>query len=50
MPKIKLTEDEVRQIRINRNGLTDKQQAEKFNCHRNTIWNIRNGAQRASVK
>ena len=50
MPIIKLTEDQVRDIRANRNGLTDKQQAEKFNVHRNTIWLIRNGIQRASVK
>ena len=50
MPIIKLTEDQVRQIRENRKGLTDKQQAEKYGCHRNTIWNIRNGTQRAGVK
>ncbi len=50
MPIIKLTEDQVRAIRENRHGLTDKQQAEKYNCHRNSIWQIRNGLQRAGVK
>lgn len=50
MPKFTLTDDQVREIRQNRKGMTDKQQAEKYGCHRNTIWNIRNGTQRAGVK
>lgn len=50
MPRIKLTDDQVREIRSNPRGLPDYKQAEKFNVHRNTVWLIRNGIQRASVK
>ena len=50
MPRIKLTDDQVREIRLNPRGLPDRKQAEKFKVHRNTIWLIRNGFQRAGVK
>lgn len=41
LPHAKLTDEQVREIRENRRGLTDKQQAEKYGVHRNTIFNIR---------
>lgn len=47
--KPKLNEQAVREIRINRNGLTDKAQAEKYGVHRNTIWLVRHGLLRSKV-
>lgn len=45
----KLSDQSVREIRINRNGLTDKAQAEKYGVHRNTIWLVRHGLLRNKV-
>lgn len=41
LPHAKLTAEKVREIRANREGLTDKQQAERHGVHRNTIYKIR---------
>jgi len=42
MPKVKVTEQQVREIRVNREGLSDAKRAEKYGIHRNTVWLIRN--------
>ena len=39
----KLTPDQVRAIRINRYGKTDKQQAKEYGVHKNTIYRARHG-------
>ncbi len=44
MPKRKLTADQVKAIRNNRNGLTYRQLAQKYGVHRNTIALARSGA------
>ena len=41
LPQSKLTEDDVRDIRKNVKGLTDKQQAEKYNMSSVSIYKIR---------
>jgi len=46
MPKIKVTEQQVREIRANREGLSDTKRAKKYGIHRNTVWLIRNYAMR----
>lgn len=38
----KLTADDVKQIRQNRYGMTDAQQAAKYGVHPNTIFRVRN--------
>lgn len=49
MPKIKVTEQQVREIRANREGLSDTKRAEKYGIHRNTVWLIRNYAIRDKI-
>lgn len=49
MPKIKVTEQQVREIRANREGMSDKKRAEQYGIHRNTVWLIRNHALRNKV-
>lgn len=39
----KLTQDQVKAIRINRHGKTDKQQAKEYGVHKNTIFRARHG-------
>lgn len=39
----KLTPEQVRAIRINRYGKTDKQQAKEYGVHKNTIYRARHG-------
>lgn len=43
MPKRKLTAEQVKAIRINRNGLTYPQLAEKYGVHRNTVVLAKSG-------
>jgi transposase len=49
MPKRKLTAEQVKAIRSNRNGLTYPQLAKKYGVHRNTIALARSGATWAKV-
>jgi transposase len=44
MPRIKLTQDQVREIRKNREGLSYPKLAKKYGVHRNTIVLARSGA------
>jgi hypothetical protein len=37
----KLTADQVREIRVNRHGLTYQKQADKYGVHKNTIIKVR---------
>jgi hypothetical protein len=41
LPQSKLTPDLVREIRINRQGLTARGQAEKYGVHHRTIEKVR---------
>ena len=41
LPQSKLTPDLVREIRINRQGLTARRQAEKYGVHHRTIEKVR---------
>jgi transposase len=38
----KLTDEQVRAIRNNRNGMTDAARAKMYGVHKNTIWLVRN--------
>ena len=42
IPK-KLNAETAKAIRTNRQGMTDKQQAELYGVHKNTIYSIRKG-------
>jgi DNA-binding transcriptional regulator YiaG len=48
IPK-KLDAESAKAIRTNRKGLTDKQQAELYGVHKNTIYSIRKGLTWGSV-
>jgi hypothetical protein len=50
LPNAKLTDDIVREIRINRHGLTDKQQGEKYGVHRQLVYRVRNYLSWAHVR
>lgn len=41
LPGAKINDDIVREIRTNRHGLTDKQQAEKYGVHHQLVYKIR---------
>lgn len=45
----KLTDNQVREIRVNRNGLTYQKQAQKYGVHKNTIVRICHGTARKNV-
>jgi hypothetical protein len=45
----KLTPDQVKAIRINRHGKTDKQQAKEYGVHKNTIFRVRHGMVYGSI-
>jgi DNA-binding XRE family transcriptional regulator len=45
----KLTDEQVREIRVNRHGLTYQKQADKYGVHKNTIIRIRYGESRKNV-
>lgn len=38
----KLTDDQVREIRQNKHGLSYQKQADKYGVHKNTVFKIRN--------
>lgn len=46
----RLTDDQVREIRVNRHGLTYQKQADKYGVHKNTVFRIRNYMARNGVK
>ena len=46
----KLTPDQVREIRKNRYGRTDKDQAERYGVHKNTIFRVRHEFVHARVR
>lgn len=50
MPKRRLNEQQVREIRNNRNGLSYPELARKYGVHRNTIALVRSGETWSKVK
>ena len=46
----KLTPEQVREIRKNRYGKTDKAQAAKYGVHKNTIFRVRHEVVHARIR